>query len=349
MFPGTATPIGDPPNILIVNSPKIKATGMVNFGSFVLHIGPGVILTMIVGFIILYFKIAKLARNPQDPVETEIQIWRRTLNRMNVPVTEEERLVKEKLEAYINDLEISRRKTPGTAGKNSQEYEKIEEGEKKKRGDDEEDDNGMVLSIEALEAKYIIHDMPLFIKCCGVLLCVVSFFFIHSFVTIHLNLAWIAVIGAMSLLLLSGIRDMDKILEKIEVSTLLFFAGLFVLMRALEELGLMHYIATLTAHIIHNVPEGDFRISVAVILIIWVGAIASAFVDNIPFTQTLLPVVIQLAESPDLGIPYPPLLWSLPFGVSYLHTHTTLHYTTLHYTTLHYTTLHYTTLHYTCR
>jgi len=169
-----------------------------------------------------------------------------------------------------------------------------------------------------LEEKYTITDYDLFLKSCVVLAGVVVLFFIHSFVEVNLTLPWIAIIGAMMHLLVSGIKDINEVLEKIELGTLIFFAGLFVLMKSLEELGVMDYIANRTADLIEQVPAGDGRLITAVLLVMWVSAFVSAFIDNIPFTTTMIPVVVRLSEeSRGLGLPLPVLVWALSFGVCF--------------------------------
>lgn len=81
-----------------------------------------------------------------------------------------------------------------------------------------------------------------------------------------------------------------------EWATLLFFAALFVLMKSLEELGLIDFIGETTADIIESVPPGRGRLAVAVVLIMWVSAIVSAFIDNIPYTAALVPVIVRLGD-----------------------------------------------------
>jgi P protein len=130
-------------------------------------------------------------------------------------------------------------------------------------------------------------------------MCVVIMFFLHSWIHewVDLSLAWIAIIGAMVHLVASGIREIDHVLEKVEFSTLIFFAGLFVLMRGLEELGVMHYIGEQISHIIVQVPPGKLRLTTALVLIVWGSAIVSAFIDNIPYTTAMVPIVAELAET----------------------------------------------------
>ena len=146
------------------------------------------------------------------------------------------------------------------------------------------------------------------------LIFVVSFFFLHSLPDIQrLSLGWTALFGAILLLILSDRQDMEAILARVEWSTLLFFAALFVLMESLAKLGLIDWIGTQTENVILSVNE-ESRLAVAVLIILWVSAIASAFVDNIPLTTMMIKISISLAEKKALNLPLQPLVWALSFG-----------------------------------
>lgn len=84
-------------------------------------------------------------------------------------------------------------------------------------------------------------------------------------------------------------------------------------MEALTELGLIEFIGRQTVSIILSVGEGS-RLAVAILIILWVSALASAFVDNIPLTTMMVKIVISLAENEALGLPLHPLVWSLALG-----------------------------------
>jgi len=179
-----------------------------------------------------------------------------------------------------------------------------------------EDKSIKTVDISELEHKYRIKNMSLFINASIVLGVVILLFFLSPILGLGIDLAWIAVLGAMVLLLISNLKDIESVLEKVEWGTLLFFAALFILMRGLEELGLISYIGDLVTRMIRNVPAGKGRLAVAVTLIVWISAIVSAFIDNIPYTAAMIPVVYQLATS-DLGLPLTPLVWSLVFGTCF--------------------------------
>lgn len=152
------------------------------------------------------------------------------------------------------------------------------------------------------------------IKSAVVLVFVISFFFLHSLPEIQkLSLGWTALLGAILLLILSDREDMEAILARVEWSTLLFFAALFVLMESLAALGLIDWIGTQTENVILSVNEEN-RLAVAILIILWVSAIASAFVDNIPLTTMMIKVSISLAEKKALNLPLQPLIWALAFG-----------------------------------
>jgi len=84
-------------------------------------------------------------------------------------------------------------------------------------------------------------------------------------------------------------------------------------MKILEELGLIKWIGEQLTNVIEGVPAGNTRLFVAILLIIWVSAFASAFIDNIPYTATLAPIIAHLHYS-DLGLPITPLVWALSLG-----------------------------------
>ena len=95
-------------------------------------------------------------------------------------------------------------------------------------------------------------------------------------------------------------------IKKIDYKTLLFFVGLFVVVGGLEQTGVLE----IMAEFIGNVSGGNYLIMVAIIL--WISAIASAFVDNIPFAATMIPIIRSLAITQ--GIDLSVLAWTLAMG-----------------------------------
>ena len=97
-----------------------------------------------------------------------------------------------------------------------------------------------------------------------------------------------------------------ELLKKVDYKTLLFFVGLFVVVGGLEQTGILELIAGF----IGKVSGGNLKLMIAII--IWVSAIASAFVDNIPFAATMIPVVKSLAAAQ--GVDLSTLAWALSMG-----------------------------------
>ena len=101
-------------------------------------------------------------------------------------------------------------------------------------------------------------------------------------------------------------KSAGELLKKVDYKTLLFFIGLFVVVGGLEQTGILEIIAAF----IGKVSGGNSKLMVAII--IWVSGIASAFIDNIPFAATMIPVIKSLAETE--GIALPILAWALAMG-----------------------------------
>lgn len=97
-----------------------------------------------------------------------------------------------------------------------------------------------------------------------------------------------------------------ELLKKVDYKTLLFFIGLFVVVGGLEQTGILEVIASF----IGKISGGNMYVMVAII--IWVSGVASAFIDNIPFAATMIPVIKSLAETENIGLSV--LAWALAMG-----------------------------------
>lgn len=163
--------------------------------------------------------------------------------------------------------------------------------------------------ITELERQYAIKDMK-GLKVSGTILCLVIIgFFLHPIV--HIAVSWVALGGAVIMLLATNPHELEEPLEHVEWTTLLFFAGLFVLVHSLQYMGVIDYIGSFVQKGIEAFSE-EYRLAAAVVIILWVSAIASAFIDNIPYTATMIPIVLSL--SVELNLDLGPLIWALAFG-----------------------------------
>ena len=160
-------------------------------------------------------------------------------------------------------------------------------------------------TIEYLKEEYRITDVKLTVMGLALLAFTVFLFIIHG--VLHMEPSIAALTGAMFLLVISRVDIVEMLEHEVEWPTLVFFIALFMVISGAEETGLIQIIAEW----VRDVSQGN--LTMAVIMVLWVSAIASAFIDNIPFTATMLPIVAFLnttipgAES---GI----LWWSLALG-----------------------------------
>ncbi len=120
-----------------------------------------------------------------------------------------------------------------------------------------------------------------------------------------LTVSSIGVFVTVATLVFAG-RKIPVILKKVDVKTLLFFIGLFIVVGGLEQTHVLELIADYIA-----ILSGD-NMYLLVVIIIWISAVASAFVDNIPFAATMIPVIRTLASTS--GLPLDTLAWSLSMG-----------------------------------
>ncbi|XP_013363120.1 PREDICTED: P protein [Chinchilla lanigera] len=297
---GAATAIGDPPNVIIVSNQELRKMGL-DFATFTAHMFVGICLVLLVSFPLLrllYWNQKLYNKEPSDLVELkhEIQVWRLTAQRIS-PASREETAVRSLLLRKVLALEhLLARRLHNFQRQISQE------------------DKNWETNIQELQKKHRISDRILLVKCLTVLGFVIFTFFLNSFVAgIHLDLGWIAILGAIWLLVLADIHDFEMILHRVEWATLLFFAALFVLMEALAHLHLIEYVGEQTALLIKMVPE-DRRLAAAIVLVMWVSAFASSLIDNIPFTATMVPVLLSLSQDPGVSLPATPLIYALALG-----------------------------------
>ena len=159
-------------------------------------------------------------------------------------------------------------------------------------------------TIAFLKAEYRITDHKLTVMGLAALGFTVFLFVVHG--VLHMAPSIAALTGSLVLVAISRVNIVELLEHEVEWPTLIFFIALFMVIAGAEETGLIQIIAEW----VRDVSQGN--LTVAVIMIIWVSAIASAFIDNIPFTATMLPIVAFLNQSMD--VPNNVLWWSLALG-----------------------------------
>lgn len=134
---------------------------------------------------------------------------------------------------------------------------------------------------------------------------VIILFFLHR--EFHIQSSFVALIGA-AIAFMWVRPEPDEILREVEWAVLLFFACLFIVVGGLEGAGLLDIAAEKVAH------YATGNLIVTSIALLWVSAIFSALIDNIPFTMAMIPVIQHLETQ---GINVAPLWWSLALGVGF--------------------------------
>jgi Na+/H+ antiporter NhaD/arsenite permease-like protein len=247
---GSATLIGDPPNILIGSAANI------DFNSFLIYMGPTVAIVFVASLLLLRFFFRK-----------DLRIGKEQQHKQQRPIEN---------------------------GSNS---------------------NNSFLTNELIEPKKApaIKDKNLLKKCMIVLVGVIALFSLQNLH--HLEVSVIALGGAAVLLVITR-AHFEKIIHEVDWSTLIFFTGLFIIVGIAQHVGLISVLSS----VVINLTGGNFWNTY--IMVIWLSGIASAFVDNIPFTATMIPLVEALNADPKIAqivdeFEISPLWWALALGADF--------------------------------
>lgn len=159
-------------------------------------------------------------------------------------------------------------------------------------------------AVMELDEKKAIKDKTLLIESVIVMAFVVIAFMLHD--TLGIQSATVAIAAAAVILLLNRSKiDPEEIISTIEWPTIVFFVGLFGVVGGLQQTGVIDMLAQLLL----EVTKGNNTLML--LLILWVSAILSSFLDNIPFVATLIPLIITMGNS---GVDVKPLWWALSLG-----------------------------------
>lgn len=164
-------------------------------------------------------------------------------------------------------------------------------------------DKSKIAQLMELNEVQSITDWKILKKSLTVLAITILGFLLHQ--SLHLESATVALLGA-GLLMLVSREEPEEVLISVEWPTIFFFAGLFILVGGLQVNGVISLIAQKSLQI-----TGD-SVLLTGTLILWLSAIASAFVDNIPFVATMIPLLQEVGQLSQ--IPLDSLWWSLALG-----------------------------------
>ncbi len=163
---------------------------------------------------------------------------------------------------------------------------------------------------KAVDEKSLIKDKSVLQSCVIVLAGVIFLFVIHGAIRIE---ASIIALGGATILLIITRANVEKILQEVDWATLIFFAGLFVVVGVLEESGLVALLAKILIGITGGDPWLTFH------SVIWISAITSGFIENIPFTATMVPIIEIINSNTSINslfgsLNISPLWWALALG-----------------------------------
>lgn len=158
------------------------------------------------------------------------------------------------------------------------------------------------VALASLDADQVITDVGLLRRSLLVLGLTIVGFLLGG--TLGLEPATIALTGATVLLLVTS-RDVHAALDEVEWPTIAFFVGLFIVVEGIVAAGIVERIADGLLQLTGGDP------TLTTIGLLWFSGVASAIIDNIPYTATMIPVVFELGNA---GVPIEPLWWALALG-----------------------------------
>lgn len=161
------------------------------------------------------------------------------------------------------------------------------------------------------ESTYL-KDRSILKKSLGVLFAVIALFVVHGSLGIEPS---IIALGGAGVLLAITRASPERVFREVDWATLIFFTGLFIIVGTAEHAGMIELLSSAALGLTGGDPWLTF------IMIIWLSAIASAFIDNIPFTATMIPLVHTLNGSPQIAeafsdLQFSPLWWALSLGAN---------------------------------
>ncbi|XP_020716402.1 P protein-like [Ceratitis capitata] len=296
------TPLGSPPNIIITTNDYLQKHG-ITFGTFVINMAPCTLLVLLQTYFQLRFysthsRLLDYRESPsvqKELLNRGIQRWRRASSALGSFLADDRR-IRNVIERAIGKMRQGIQGVPKPAEEKTYNYQR---------------------TLAELKKRHGTIDKVLLIKCVAVLTFIMTIFMLRSFEYFNvIGFSWTALLGAILLLILADINDYESLLCRIEWSTLMFLSSFFVLIEVLSQLGFEDIIGHNIIKAIESTPE-SLQLLVALMLILWVTAFASCFLNNNPVTQMMVRVVVSIAQIKHLALPLAPLVWALVMGAAF--------------------------------
>ena len=156
--------------------------------------------------------------------------------------------------------------------------------------------------VMAMDEKGLIKDKSLLIKSIIMIVLIVAAFVLHS--VLHMESSVIALTGA-AIMMIIGKQKFETVVQDVEWPTIVFFVALFVVVGGMQETGVINSLAD----VIMDVTGGKTVMTMMIVL--WVSALLSSTLDNIPFVAAMIPLITAMGEQ---GMDVMPLWWALSLG-----------------------------------
>lgn len=287
---GTLTPLGGESNLIVASNRHVHNNG-VTFFQFTWHMLPGVVLSMIVSFVLFYLMVRnRVIETTDQKLDRLIGAYERKFLLAKKPKEVVE------IENRLKELRISLNQHQANIF---------------------EEETNFEIKLRDIRARYKITDKPLLIKSSIAFGFACIMFCLHASPWMAItNVCWTAILSFLLLLILIDVRSFEHIVDRVEWSTLMFLASLFIFMEALVRLGLIDFLGDQMFRVISE-ADSRCRMIIAMVTLMWVGGIASALVNNIPIATMLSHLTIKLAFNRHLGLPLRPMIWAMCFGTGF--------------------------------
>lgn len=305
---GCATPIGDPPNLIIVGDRLIASLG-ITFGSFTAYCMPCVLLSLV--SVIVYLKLVFKSKKNFEFKHGQ----------------EGSRRFKDSVLQFENSNEV---------GQVQSDFVNMNKQIRSQDKTDIERDDYLSgqgdLDTDHLMRLHSIKSKPILFQSVAVLAVAIPLFFLQSWPELRLTIGYVSLFAALILLITSSSieqsrttnepREEDRfesIINTVEWSTLMFFFALFIVMEVMAKLGLIALMARGIVILVESIPAGQMRSAGAITIFLWSSGLASALIDNVPFTSMMVKLLGSLIEhsGADTGsgaLNTRPLVFALAFG-----------------------------------
>uniref|UniRef100_A0A1A9UVK9 Citrate transporter-like domain-containing protein n=1 Tax=Glossina austeni TaxID=7395 RepID=A0A1A9UVK9_GLOAU len=291
----TLTPMGSLSNYLIANSPFLPS-GNIGPPTFILHILPATILTAAQSYVHLrvQFINSDKMRNThaaEVSLKRRIRLWNKAATTVG-DISLDERGFHKTVSARVRAL----KKRLKRLGKMPEPRPDFRE------------------ELEKLRDHFEVERKQIIIICCISLIVVLLLFSLRLYTDlIQASVGWIAIIAALLTLSLINMKDLESVMSRIDWGTMLFISSLCILMNVLKQLALMKSIGTAVGQYISSVDKEN-ALMVAIITILWLSALLTCILDNLPVADFMMQVIVTL--SGDQSLPLYPLVWALALGCS---------------------------------